>query len=121
MTILCNTNYRGFEGWNTSELEIKFDSYQMYFIIKCRDTKCHGTSVGNFHAKYHVEPNRVRHWAQQILQVTGSTNAYSGVQAVFLLLFISQVELVKPKVEPADDHLFQLGINLQKYLNKTPR
>ncbi len=81
----------------------------MYFIIKCRDTKCHGTSVENFHTKYHVEPNKVRHWAQQILQVTGSTNAYSGVQAVFLLLFISQVELVKPKVD------------IQNYLNKTPR
>ncbi len=39
------------------------------FIIKCWDTKCHGTAVGNFHTKYHVEPNRVRHWAQQILQV----------------------------------------------------
>ncbi len=58
----------------------------MYFIIKCWDTKCHDTSGGNFHTKYHVfvEPNRVRHWAQQILQVTGSTN--SSVQVVFLLL-----------------------------------
>jgi hypothetical protein len=36
-------------------------------------------------------------------------------------LVISQAELVKPKVEPADDLLFQLGINLQKYLSKTPR
>ncbi len=58
----------------------------MYFIIKSWDTKCHGTSVGNFHTKYHVETNRVRHRAQQILQITGSTKAYSSVQAVFLLL-----------------------------------
>ncbi len=58
----------------------------MYFITKCWDTKCHGTPVGKFHTKYHVEPNRVRHWAQQILQVTRSTKAYSSVQAVSLLL-----------------------------------